>query len=168
MGVVCLVPGPFLGVCLVLGPFLRGGVGMPGPRFLLAWVCLIPGPFLGWVCLVHLSAGTSPGRYTPLEGTPPGMCTTSPGKYTPGRYFPRHWHLVVATKAGGKHPTGMHTCLIYHHFAKEYFSLRNLLILLVSFSNCWLTKRERVTLSLGFELLACFGRVGNINWRASN
>ena len=25
--------------------------------------------------------------------------------------WPMHWHLVMATEAGGTHPTGMHSCL---------------------------------------------------------
>ena len=73
-----------------------GGVGIPGPRsFLRGEYARSQVPSGWWVCQVHPQRKVHPleGRYN-LEGTC-GMC----------------WHLVVATAAGGTHPTGMLSCL---------------------------------------------------------
>ena len=47
-----------------------------------------------------------------------------PGEYGPGEGFtlpyPQYWHLVVATEAGGTHPTGM------YYNTKEDFTIERL------------------------------------------
>ena len=68
-------------------------------------VCLIPGPFRGVWGWVYLE-GTPPSKGTPCKGTPPGRYFPSPRNV-----HPHCWHLVVVTEAGGKHPTGMLSCI---------------------------------------------------------
>ena len=66
-------------------------------HFLSGW--LVPCSF--WMCL---HPGGSPSRGgLPLEGSPSTLGGVVP-------YPLWYWHLVVATKAGSTHPTGMYSC----------------------------------------------------------
>ena len=63
-------------------------------------------------------AGTLPGRYTPWSDTPRQV--QPPGRYTPWQVHPQQIHppaqcmLGYGTQAGSMHPTGMHSCFMYH------------------------------------------------------
>ena len=76
--------------------------GIPAVMLLWGWVS-IPGPmsFLGVGMPGPMSfVGCQYFRYIPFP----------PVRYTPKGTTPLCWHLVVATEAGGMHPTGMLSC----------------------------------------------------------
>ena len=116
-----LVPGVYLvpGLYLVLGGVWSGGVsalggGVPGP-----WGCLVQGGVWSRGCLVQGGCVPGPGvvwsagvclvwgGVCSSGGTCPG---TPPNAEHAGRYGQR---------AGGTHPTGMHSWLISRNGAKH-------------------------------------------------
>ena len=101
--------------------------------------CLIPGPFPeytrggeytgGWVYQGGGVGYQEEGRngYTRRRGGIGYARYTHPRWYTPW-----YWHLVVATEAGGTHPTGMLTCSMTD-FTQVYGFVTD-----AFFSWCWL------------------------------
>ena len=99
---------------------------------------------------VHLGVGGYAEFYVPSGGCIPGTRSLPGvyrGKHPLGRYTPtiRCWHLMVATEAGGTHPTGM---LSYW----ALFSIDSWLRTSGSFSFVFLQQHEGVC---QFQLMKC-------------